>query len=41
MAHEINSITRGNDEIKRLGEYKLYRAAAGVTWHAVLQQTYK
>lgn len=34
--HEIKASTRENDATKRHGKYEMYKAAACVTWHAVL-----
>ena len=36
---KTGSSTGENDAIKRCNEHKRYEAAAGVTWHTVLQQT--
>lgn len=37
--YEIKSSKRENDAIKH-DKHKMYKAAAGVTWHTILQQTF-
>lgn len=37
--HKIKSRSRENDATKRRGKHDIHEAAAGVTQHAVLQQT--
>ena len=37
--HEIKSSTRENDVITRGKKREMHEAAAGVTWHTVLQPT--